>query len=219
MSKGGVVSLVLALAGCAPAASPVDADRKETGAPKDEPSRPEPVAETSGLPAGFRECFAEPSSIQPPFGEKPLPPGVASWIREIDAAMPRVVDRSKEPIVVVPLAAGDDRRAEVPVTEARYGAARTLFEHQHWGAAALRYREIALNHPEDVGIYAAQLYLECLNVVGARSKPERPRCFEAIRTENQRFLAIYCSASKRAENRETCTMFETIEKEIERRGP
>jgi hypothetical protein len=224
MKKRRSASVLVFIAGCAPAAPAVEADRDATVSSssstpqpeaRDHPSPTETAAETSGPPDGFRDCFAEPLVLEPPYGEKPLPPGTATWVAQIDAAMPVVVARSREPVVVVPLVAGDARRAEVPVSEARYGAARTLFEHQHWGAAALRFRDIAMSRTPEVGIYAAQLYLECLNLVGTRSNPKRPRCFDAIRTDTRRFVTLYCSPGPRPDNRDACETLERIERDLQ----
>ncbi|NUO50999.1 MAG: hypothetical protein HOV80_19260 [Polyangiaceae bacterium] len=214
MRPGDIVPLLLLFAGCAPAPSPIEAGREETASSSHRETAPEP----SGPPDGFRECFAQPLELEPPYGEKPLPPGVASWIAEIDAAMPRVVARDKEPVVVVPLIAGEAQRAEVPVGEARYGAARTLFEHQHWGAAAQRFRDIAMSDATDIGIYAAQLYLECLNLVAMQSKPNRPRCFDAVRTDTSRFIGIYCAPATRAKSLEQCDVLEKIERDLSLRA-
>lgn len=226
MRTDDVVPLVMLLVSCAPAAAPAEAAGEET-APSSRPavggraaetSPNEPATGTSEPTDGFRRCFARPLELEPPYGEKPLPPGVASWIAEIDAAMPRVVARSREPVVVVPRAAGDTQRAEVPVSEARYAAARTLFENHHWGAAAQRFRDIALGNVPDVGIYAAQLYLECVNVVAMQSKPNRPLCFDAIRLDTRRFSDIYCAPATRTENREACDVLDRIERDLSPRA-
>ncbi len=59
---------------------------------------------------------------------------------------------------------GRERRIEVA-----YARARTYFDAHRWEEAAAAFREVALNHPEnEAGIYAAQLYLEALNVLVER---------------------------------------------------
>ena len=70
----------------------------------------------------------------------------------------------------------------------------------------------------ETGIYAAELYLECLNVVGTQAKPNRPRCFDAVRTDTRRFIGIYCNAATRTENPEACDTFERIEHDLSQRA-
>lgn len=50
---------------------------------------------------------------------------------------------------------------------------------QRWDEAGLAFKEIAMNHADrDVGIYAAQLYLESINVLGSNMNPPRPQCYD-----------------------------------------
>ena len=83
----------------------------------------------------------------------------------------------------------------------KYARARTYFEAQHWEEAAIAFRDIALNHADrDVGIYAAQLYLESV---------ERPR--RALRARRAasttwtqdvpKFIELYCEGEKADEER------------------
>ncbi|MFO7180521.1 MAG: tetratricopeptide repeat protein, partial [Pseudomonadota bacterium] len=51
-----------------------------------------------------------------------------------------------------------DKEAEEQYVEVKYARARTYFEAQHWGEAALAFRDVAINHADkDAGIFAAQL--------------------------------------------------------------
>ncbi len=69
------------------------------------------------------------------------------------------------------------RPAQEQLVEVKYARARTYFEAQHWEEAAIGFRDIAMNHSDrDVGIYAAQLYLESVNVLG--SNFQKTSCFD-----------------------------------------
>ena len=68
-----------------------------------------------------------------------------------------------------------DKEAEEQYVEVKYARARTYFESQHWEEAALAFRDVAINHADkDAGIFAAQLYLESINVLGGRAEPPGP---------------------------------------------
>jgi hypothetical protein len=72
-----------------------------------------------------------------------------------------------------------DKEAEEQYVEVKFGRARTYFEAQHWEQAAVAFRDVAINHSDkDAATYAAQLYLESLNVLGSRTEPPRPTCFD-----------------------------------------
>jgi hypothetical protein len=69
----------------------------------------------------------------------------------------------------------NDKEAQEQYVEVKYARARTYFEAQHWEEAALGFRDVAINHADnDAAIYAAQLYLESLNIMGAASSPRTP---------------------------------------------
>ncbi len=108
--------------------------------------------------------------------------------------------------------AGMDQRLEV-----EYARARTYFEAQHWEEAAYAFRDIAMNHSDkDVGIYAAQLYLESVNVLGAHSKPPRISCFTDMANDVPKFLDLYCTGDKLTKNADQCTMLTKIQCDIQR---
>ena len=107
---------------------------------------------------------------------------------------------------------GQDQRIEV-----KYARARTYFEAQHWEEASLAFRDIAVNHAEkDVGIYAAQLYLESLNVLGSHSDPPRPACFDRMAEDVPVFIKLYCEGGNFQKNQEQCTQLTKIQCDIQR---
>jgi len=111
----------------------------------------------------------------------------------------------------------DDKDAQEQYVEVKYGRARIYFEAQHWEEAALAFRDVAINHADkDAGIYAAQLYLESINVLGARAEPPRPQCFDEMGKDVPTFLELYCKGAKAEDNKEQCETLNRIQFDIRR---
>lgn len=111
----------------------------------------------------------------------------------------------------------DDKEGQEQLVEVKYARARTFFEAQRWEEAALAFRDVAVNHSDrDVGIYAAQLYLESLNVLGTHSDPPKPSCFQSMADDVPVFLGLYCKGDNFAKNEEQCTTLTKIQCDIER---
>ncbi len=99
-------------------------------------------------------------------------------------------------------------------TEKAYGRARTFFEAQHWVEAAIGFRAIAMDHPElDLGVYASQLYLEALNVIGAQA--HRDACYVDMAQDVPTFRELYCT-TRRNTNAEQCTTLDRLQFDIQR---
>jgi tetratricopeptide (TPR) repeat protein len=110
-----------------------------------------------------------------------------------------------------------NKQAEEQYVEVKYARARTYFEAQHWAEAAIAFRDIALNHSDkDAAVYAGQLYLEAVNVLGAKSEPPKPVCFEEMSKDVPKFIASFCSAEKYAEEKENCDLLTRIQCDIRR---
>ena len=110
-----------------------------------------------------------------------------------------------------------DKEAEEQYVEVKYARARTYFESQHWEEAALAFRDVAINHADkDAGIFAAQLYLESVNVLGSRAEPPRPSCFDDLAKDVPTFLELYCKGSKVEDNKEQCESLTRIQFDIMR---
>jgi TolA-binding protein len=113
--------------------------------------------------------------------------------------------------------AANDKEAQEQYVEVKYARGRTYFEAQHWEEAALAFRDVALNHADkDVGIYASQLYLESLNVLGANMDPPRPSCYDDMAEDVPKFIDLYCKGGKEKENAEQCGILIRIQRDIER---
>ncbi len=111
--------------------------------------------------------------------------------------------------------AANDTQGQEQALEVRYARARTYFEAQHWEEAAVAFRDIAMNHADrDVGIYAAQLYLESVNVIGSNYQPPRPSCFDDMAQDVPKFIELYCTADKLQKNQEQCTLLNKIQVDI-----
>jgi TolA-binding protein len=111
---------------------------------------------------------------------------------------------------------GDNEKEEQYV-EVKYARARTYFEAQHWEEAALGFRDVALNHSnKDAGMYAAQLYLEAMNVLGSRAEPARPACFTDMANDVPAFLELYCQGKKKEDNKDQCELLNRIQFDVRR---
>lgn len=110
-----------------------------------------------------------------------------------------------------------DKEAEEQYVEVKYARARTYFEAQHWEEAALGFRDVALNHSDkDAGIFAAQLYLEAVNVLGSKAEPPRPDCFDDMAADVPTFLDNYCKGAKFEDNQEQCELLTRIQFDVQR---
>ena len=109
--------------------------------------------------------------------------------------------------------AANDSKGQDQLVEVKYARARTYFESQHWEEAAIGFRDIALNNADrDVGIYAAQLYLESINVLG--SNFSKTSCFDDMEQDVPQFLTLYCAGDKAQKNADQCTTLNKIQVDI-----
>ncbi len=110
-----------------------------------------------------------------------------------------------------------DKKSYDQYVEVKYARARTYFEAQHWEEAALGFRDVALNHADhDSSIYAAQLYLESVNVLGSKSEPPKPECFMEMGDDVPAFLELFCDEKKYEENKEQCDILTRIQCDVKR---
>jgi tetratricopeptide (TPR) repeat protein len=107
--------------------------------------------------------------------------------------------------------AQNDTTGQDQLVEVKYARARTYFEAQHWEESAIAFREIAMeNSDKDIGIYAAQLYLESINIVGSHSNPPRPGCYDDMGQDVPKFVELYCTGDKATKNGEQCTTLNKV---------
>jgi TolA-binding protein len=110
-----------------------------------------------------------------------------------------------------------NKQAHDQYVEVKYARARTYFESQHWEEAAVAFRDIALNHAtHDSAIYAAQLFLESVNVLGSKADPPRPLCYDDLGEDVPAFLELFCADKKYEENKEQCDLLTRIQCDVKR---
>jgi hypothetical protein len=101
--------------------------------------------------------------------------------------------------------AANDKEAQEQYVEVKYARARTYFEAQHWEEAAIAFRDVAMNNADkEVGIFATQLYLESVNILGTHLDPPRPSCYDDMATDVPKFIELYCTGGKEKDNAEQC---------------
>ncbi len=106
-----------------------------------------------------------------------------------------------------------DTAGQEQLVEVKYARARTYFESQHWEEAAIGFRDIALNNADrDVGVYASQLYLESVNVLGSHFS--KTTCFDDMEQDVPKFVELYCQGEKAAKNADACTSLNKIQVDI-----
>jgi hypothetical protein len=112
--------------------------------------------------------------------------------------------------------AAGDTKAQALHGEVAYVRARIHFEAQHWEEAAVLFREVAMRGPADpAGIFAQQLYLESLNVLGGSIETPRPACFDDdMPRDIPTFRGLYCKDGKDKANEEACGVLLGIERDI-----
>jgi len=110
----------------------------------------------------------------------------------------------------------NDKEAQEQYVEVKYARARTYFEAQHWEEAALGFRDVAMNHSDkDAAIYASQLYLESLNIMGSSLEPAHPSCYDDMATDVPKFIELFCQKGKE-KDAEQCGTLIRIQRDIER---
>jgi TolA-binding protein len=101
--------------------------------------------------------------------------------------------------------------------EVKYARARTQFEARHWEEAALGFRDVAINHSDkEVGVFAANLYLEAANIIGTRVEPPNSACITDIAKDTPQFIKLYCEGAKKSANEEQCGVFFRVQRDVER---
>lgn len=109
--------------------------------------------------------------------------------------------------------AASDAAGQEQLVEVKYARARTYFEAQHWEEAAVGFRDIAMNNADrDVGIYAAQLYLESINVLGSHFS--KTNCFDDMKQDVPKFIELYCQGEKASKNADQCTILNKIQVDL-----
>ena len=75
----------------------------------------------------------------------------------------------------------------------KYRSARIYYETNHFAEAAVLFKDIAYNHSdEDLAVFAANLYLDSLNVIGEYCEPPRASCYDEMNDNIEPLFGVYC---------------------------
>jgi len=115
-------------------------------------------------------------------------------------------------------AAGDveawEQRAAI-----EYARGALYFSANHFQEAAVIFREVALRRAETKGaIFATQLYLEALNVIGMLGTTAAPSCYDDMARDVPAFIGLYCKDGREKAHAEQCDTLQRIERDIARLG-
>jgi tetratricopeptide (TPR) repeat protein len=94
----------------------------------------------------------------------------------------------------------------------KYRRARIFYETNHFEEASVIFKDIAFNHKDsELAVFAANLYLDSLNVVGTYSDPARPGCYDDMNETIEPLFGLYCKTEdQKATNAELCTVLEQL---------
>lgn len=103
-------------------------------------------------------------------------------------------------------------RSSASAPEKAFARGRVYFEARHWVESGAAFRDVAFRYPDDdVGIYASQLYLESINIIGAQGP--RPACYEDMARDVPQLATLYCT-TRRKTHEEQCRIFDKIQIDI-----
>lgn len=110
-----------------------------------------------------------------------------------------------------------DKAARDQEVEVEFARARTYYEARHWEEAALAFRHVAFAHPEhDAGIYAAQLYLESMNVLATRAEPRHTSCLDDMANDVPQFVKSFCGSDRSDVPKDQCDILARVDLGLER---
>jgi tetratricopeptide (TPR) repeat protein len=94
----------------------------------------------------------------------------------------------------------------------KYRRARIYYESNHFEEASVLFKDITFNHPtSDLAVYAANLYLDSLNVIGSFREPKRPTCYDEMNDSIEPLHGIYCKDEQlKATNEDLCKVVEQL---------
>jgi tetratricopeptide (TPR) repeat protein len=139
-----------------------------------------------GLGAGQQSAASDPAARASVDRQEAM---INSFSRYLCAVKPAASDKD-----------GNERKVEV-----KYARARTYFEAHRWDEAAVAFRDIAFHHADqEVGVYAAQLYLEALNAMGSHKTAPRVACYDDLASDIPKILSLYCEGDKGKDNADQC---------------
>lgn len=94
----------------------------------------------------------------------------------------------------------------------KYRRARIYYEANHFEEAAFLFKDIAWNHRDsELAEYAANLYLDSLNVMGSQLEPNRVECLNELEASIDPLNGFYCgSEGARSAHPDLCGVLTTL---------
>ncbi|MDW8360890.1 MAG: tetratricopeptide repeat protein [Myxococcales bacterium] len=101
----------------------------------------------------------------------------------------------------------------------KYRRARIYYESNRFQEAAMLFRDIAWNHRDsELAVYAANLYLDSLNVLGTMIEPRRVECIGEMKEAIEPLFGFYCDTEeKRAQNSDLCGVLQQLRCDVLRK--
>ena len=94
-------------------------------------------------------------------------------------------------------------KSDADMAQIKYRRARIYYEANHFEEAAVLFRDVAFNYPNsDLAEYAANLYLDCLNILGTERSPAKVACVQQIENELDPLRQQFCSTPEAADAHE-----------------
>jgi tetratricopeptide (TPR) repeat protein len=83
------------------------------------------------------------------------------------------------------------------LAQIKYRRARIYYEANHFQEAAVLFKDIAWNHRDsEMSEFAANLYLDSLNVMGSEMEPNRVECLNELETSIDPLTEFYCATQQ-----------------------
>ncbi len=101
----------------------------------------------------------------------------------------------------------------------KYRRARIYYEANRFEEAAVLFRDIAFNHKEsELSEYAANLYLDCLNILGTQVGQPRVACVQELGASIDPMSASFCGTEQLAEEHpDLCGTLSTLQCQVRRK--
>ena len=105
------------------------------------------------------------------------------------------------------------------LAQIKYRRARIYYEANHFQEAALLFKDIAWNHRDsELAEYAANLYLDSLNVMGSELEPNRVECLNELEESIDPLHGFYCATDQAsAEHPDLCQVLTTLKCNVMRK--
>ena len=100
----------------------------------------------------------------------------------------------------------------------KYRQARIYYEANQFEEAAVLFKDIAWNHRDtELAEYAANLYLDSLNVLGSSREPNRPECLQEIESSIDPLQGFYCGPGQAEQHADLCGVLTTLKCNVMRK--